>query len=208
VVSDSRARGLTVDPVPMIYMSFGGALNVARTMTVLVRGTGDAASLVTATRSVVHELDPKLPLYSVQTLRQIVDRSIAQPRLNTTLLALFAAMALLLATIGIYGVVSYTVALRSQELGVRMALGAQRGDVLQLVLREGAVLALAGVVIGVVASFGATRVIRSWLFGIGAGDITTLVATSVALVTIALLASYIPARRATRVDPTRAMRAE
>jgi putative ABC transport system permease protein len=177
-------------------------------MSLLVRGAGDPASVVTTTRSVVHELDPKLPLYNVQTIREIVDQSIAQPRLNTTLLAVFAAMALLLATVGIYGIVSYTVALRSQELGVRMALGAQRRDVLQLVLREGAVLALAGVAIGVVASFGATRVIRSWLFGIGAGDVTTLVATSVALVTIALLASYVPARRATRVDPTLAMRAE
>jgi predicted permease len=207
VVSDSRARGLTADPVPMIYMSFGGALNVVRTMSLLVRGA-DPASIMTATRAVVHELDPKLPLYNVQTLREIVDRSIAQPRLNTTLLTLFAAMALLLATVGIYGVVSYTVALRSQELGLRMALGAQRRDVLQLVLREGALLALGGVMIGVVASFGATRVIRSWLFGIGPGDATTLVVVSIALGGVALMASYVPARRATRVDPTLAMRAE
>jgi putative ABC transport system permease protein len=141
-------------------------------------------------------------------MRAIIDQFVAQPRLNTILLGIFAAMALLLAALGIYGVVSFSVAQRTQEIGVRMALGAQESDVFRLVLREGAVLAVIGVLAGIALSFAATRAIQSWLFGIERGDIQTFAATAVALVAIAVAASYLPARRAMKVDPLLAMRAE
>ncbi len=208
LVADTHARGLTVDPVPMLYMSYAGATNVARTMSLVVRGPGDPASLLTATKAALHEIDPALPVYNVNTVQQVLEQSTAQPRLNTTLLTVFAALALLLAGIGIYGVVSFSVTQRIQEFGVRMALGAQPGDVLRMVLREGGILTTLGLLIGTAGAIAATTLIRTWLFGVGRGDVATFAATAVVLGVIALAATYIPARRATRVDPVLAMRGE
>jgi predicted permease len=208
IVADVRARSLTDDPIPMIYMGYQGATNVARSMTLIMRGRGDEASLAATSRAVLREIDPRIPPYNVQSMRAIVDLFVAQPRLNSLLLGVFAAMALLLAAIGIYGVVSFSVAQRTQEIGVRMALGAQERDVFRLILREGAVLALIGVATGIVLSFAATNVIQSWLYGIDRRDVTTFGATAAALIAIAITASYIPARRAAAVDPLLAMRAE
>ena len=208
IVSDARARGLVAEPTPMLYMSYDGAANVARTMSLVVRGPGDPSTLIASTKAVMRELDPALPVYNVLTVREVIDRSIAQPRFNTTLLATFAALALVLASIGIYGVVSHSVTQRVQEFGVRMALGAEPVDVLRLVLREGAVLAAIGVAIGTAGAFAATLTIRSWLFGIERGDPVTLISAVLAVTLIALVASYVPARRATRVDVVRAMRGE
>jgi len=192
----------------MIYMGYQGATNVARSMTIVVRGHGDEASLAAAGRSALREIDPRIPPYNVQSMRAILDRFVAQPRLNSLLLGVFAGMALLLAAIGIYGVVSFSVAQRTQEIGVRMALGAQASDVFRLVLREGATLAIIGVVVGIVLSFAATHVIQSWLFGIEPTDIVTFAATAGALIAISITASFVPARRAARVDPLLAIRAE
>jgi putative ABC transport system permease protein len=208
VAADTRSRTITTDPVPVLYMAYSGATSVARSMTLIVRGSGDIASLVGASRAGLREVDPKLPMFAVRSLRQIVDQSLAQSRLNTTILAIFAGLALLLAGIGIYGVVSFSVSQRTQEIGVRMALGAQQADVFRLVLREGAVLSSLGVLIGLVAAWGATSVIQSWLFGIERGDPSTLVFTAVTLVAISVAASYVPALRATKVDPLLAMRSE
>ena len=208
IVADARARSLTADPIPMIYMGYQGATNVARSMTIVVRGHGDEASLAAAGRSALREIDPRIPPYNVQSMRAILDRFVAQPRLNSLLLGVFAGMALLLAAIGIYGVVSFSVAQRTQEIGVRMALGAQASDVFRLVLREGATLAIIGVVVGIVLSFAATHVIQSWLFGIEPTDIVTFAATAGALIAISITASFVPARRAARVDPLLAIRAE
>ena len=133
---------------------------------------------------------------------------IGQPRLNTILLAFFAFIAVVLAVIGIYGVISYSVTQRTQEIGVRMALGARQNDVLRLVLREGAVLAAIGVVIGVAGAYLATPLIRSWLFGIERTDSRTILGTALGLVVIAFAASYLPARRASKVDPLVAMRGD
>jgi putative ABC transport system permease protein len=192
----------------MIYMHYSGATNIARTMSIVVRGRGDVTAVTATTKQAVREIDRTLPLFQPRAVVELIDQSIGQPRLNTTLLTLFALVALVLAAIGIYGVISYSVTQRTQEIGVRMALGAQQGDVLRLVLREGAALAAAGVVIGVGGAFIATPLIRSWLFGIERTDPATIAGTALSLVAIALAASYLPARRASRVDPLVAMRAD
>jgi putative ABC transport system permease protein len=207
-VVDTRQTTLASAPGPIVYVSMRRYVRVFHTMTLIVRGQGTVAATVATMRDAVREVDPRLPIYNVQTMQTIVDRSTAQERLDTLLLGVFAAAAILLATLGIYGVVSYSVAQRRQEIGVRITLGAQRGDILRLVLREGASLAALGVAIGLVGAFLATRFIQSWLFEIGRGDPLTLVGASSLLVTVALLASYIPARRATRVDPAITMRSE
>jgi predicted permease len=208
VVSDVRIRNLMSDPDPLIYMLLSGATTIVRRTTLLVRGAGDVAAITGTTKNVLHELDPTLPLFNIQPMTDIVAQSVAQPKLNSTLLAIFAALALLLATVGIYGVVSYSVAQRTHEMGLRMALGAPRSNVLRLVVKEGVLLASAGVVIGLLVSRVATSVIASWLYDITPGDPLTYAAVGLLLVAIALLASYLPARRATRVDPVIAMRAE
>jgi ABC-type antimicrobial peptide transport system permease subunit len=159
-------------------------------------------------RGALRELDPTVPLYTVESVPEQVNESIAQPRLNTTMLTLFAVIALVLAVLGIYGVVSYSVAQRSPEMGVRMALGAQRGDVVLMVLREGLLLAGCGAVIGLIGALAGTTVIRGWLYGIERNDPATMAGAAAALVVVALLASYLPAMRASRVDPVTAMRAE
>ena len=208
VVNDTRARGITVDVPPMIYMSYAGATSIARTMSIVVRGRGDATSVTATTKRAVLEIDRTLPLFNARPVTDLIDQSIGQSRLNGTLLAIFAVVAFVLAIIGIYGVISHSVTQRTQEIGVRMALGAQQSDVLGLVLREGAALAALGVVVGVGGAFIATPLIRSWLFGIENTDATTITATALLLVLVSVAASYLPARRASRVDPLVAMRAE
>ncbi len=208
VVNDTRARGITVDTPLMIYLSYAGATNVARTMSLVVRGRGDAASIVATTRAAILEIDRTLPVYNVRPVTQVIDDSLGQSRLNTTLLTIFAMVALALAAVGIYGVISYSVTMRQQEIGVRMALGASSNNVLALVLREGGLLATTGTLVGLGAAYFATGLVQSWLFGIGRADPTTIAGTAAVLVAIALLASYLPARRAARVDPLVAMRGD
>jgi putative ABC transport system permease protein len=208
VVADSHSRGLTIDAPAMIYMAYSGATGFGRTMTMVVRGRGDAGAVLATTKAVVHEIDPTLALFQVRTVDDIIQQSLGQPRLNTMLLGFFACIAVALAIIGIYGVVSYSVAQRTQEIGVRMALGAGRRDVMSLILREGGALAMTGVVVGVAGALVATRFIQSWLFGIERMDPATILATAASLIVVAVGASYLPARRASRVDPLVAMRAD
>ena len=192
----------------MIYMAYAGATRIARTMTLVVRGRGDAGAVLATTKAALREIDPTLALFNVRTVDDIIQQSIGQPRLNTMLLSFFAFVAVALAIIGIYGVVSYSVAQRTQEIGVRMALGAAQSDVMSLILREGGVLAVVGVVLGIGGALIATRSIQSWLFGIERMDPATIVVTAIGLIVVAVAASYLPARRASRVDPLVAMRAD
>jgi putative ABC transport system permease protein len=159
-------------------------------------------------RSLVASMDKDLPLRHVKTLEQYVSGSISAPRFSATLLGIFAGLAFVLTTIGLYGVISYSVLQRTREMGIRIALGAQPARVSWMVLREGAALTLTGVGIGLFVSFFAARLIRGLLFGVGANDPVTFIAVPLLLMAVAVVASYIPARRATRVDPMIALRYE
>jgi predicted permease len=178
------------------------------TMQVALRTQADPRAIIGSAREAIRSVDPTLPIAKVSTLATLVDDSMTQPRFSMLLLAAFAALALVLASIGIYGVISYAVAQRTQEFGIRLALGAQPRNVFSMVLGQGARLALLGIVLGFIAAFAATRLMASLLFGVQPTDPITFVAVPSLLMGVALLACYIPARRATRVDPLVALRYE
>ena len=173
----------------------------------MVRGQGSLVSAA-AIRREIQEVDPRLEILSIQTVPQLLDTALTQERLLAKLSSFFSAIALLLACIGLYGVVSYDVGRRTHEFGIRIALGAQRTDVLRLVMKYAVVLVLAGIAIGLGAAFAFTRLMSSLLFGVTPTDTVTLATVSFALVSVALIACYLPARRATRVDPLVALREE
>jgi putative ABC transport system permease protein len=175
---------------------------------VTVRTAGDPLQAVGTVRQALAAIDPNIALAQVMTMDQAAARSIASDRMVAELLGAFAALALILAAVGIFGVLSYTVAQRTQELGVRMALGAQRGDVLALVLRETTPLVLAGIGIGLAIGFGVTRLMRSILFEVGPTDPATFVGVPIVLALVGLIAALLPARRAAKVDPLIALRSE
>ena len=176
--------------------------------TIVVRTHGETISLASALRAEVRALDPHLPITKLQPMQTLVSNSIAQPRFRMVLLSIFGGLALVLAAVGIYGVLAYTVSQRTQEIGIRMALGAQSADVLGLVLRHGMRLAVFGVVAGLLGGFALTRVMRNLLFGVSPTDPLTFAGISLLLLIMALIACWIPARRATRVDPVVALRQE
>jgi ABC-type antimicrobial peptide transport system permease subunit len=179
------------------------------TQTLAVRTTlPDPLSLAPTIRALMRQLDPTVPAYQVQTIAQVVDRSLWRQRLQGQVLGIFATLALLLATVGLYGVISYAVAQRTRELGVRMALGATRAQVVALVLRQGTRVTVAGILVGVIGALAITRAIGSLLYGVHATDPLTFVTVPITLGIVSVLACCIPARRATRVDPLVAMRAE
>jgi putative ABC transport system permease protein len=175
---------------------------------VVIKTREEPVTLVAAARQQVHSLDPEQPIYDVRTLTELRDRSLAPQWLNLTLLGSFAAVAMLLSVIGLYGVISYAVTQRTHEIGIRMALGARSRNVLMLVLVQGLKLVVIGIVIGLVASFVLTRLMRTLLYGVSATDPTTFVVIACLLIFVALLACWIPARRATKVDPMNALRYE
>ncbi len=180
----------------------------AMNLVVRAAGAGDPTQLTAAIRNEVQSLDKDIPLYNVKTMEQRVSESASQPRFRTLLLGIFAGLALLLASIGIYGVISYSVTQRTHEIGLRVALGAQTRDVLRLVIGQGMSMALIGIGIGLAGAFIVMRLMSSFLFGVSANDPVTFIAVSLLLMGVALLACYIPARRATRVDPMIALRYE
>jgi putative ABC transport system permease protein len=177
-------------------------------MEVVLRTNVLPRSLVPSVEKAVQALDPELPVARVATLEEVVARSISEPRFYTVLLGAFAAMAVFLAALGIFGVMSYAVVQRSREIGIRVALGARPHDVLRMVLGHSAALVGAGVAAGLLGSLALSRTLRGLLFDLSATDPATLTAMAVVLAAVALLASYLPARRATRVDPVIALRSE
>jgi len=206
VVGDSKHVGLDVGVEPVVYWPHPEL--VYSGMTLMLRTKGDASAVASAARNVIHSLDPQQPIGEIATMQQLLSTSVARARFSASLLTVFSIVALAMAVVGIYGVMSYSVSQRTHEIGVRMALGAQRSDVLRLVVKKGVVLGVVGVAAGLVASFGLTRLISTLLFEVNATDTATFAAVSVGLFLVTLIACYVPARRATRVDPLKALRYE
>ena len=204
VASDIKNKGLDQDTQPQLYLPFSqlpwGNMNL------LVRTGVAPQSLVSAVRAQIAAVDPDQPVTNIQTVEEIMDNSRSQPRFTMLLLAAFSATALTLAVIGIYGVLSYSVAQRRQEFGIRLALGAEHAEILRLVVSQGLMLAITGIVIGLTAALLLTRLMSSMLYRVGALDLTTFLLTPLLFLGIALLASYLPARRATKVDPAEALK--
>jgi putative ABC transport system permease protein len=206
IARDVKSSGLGEAPDPAYYLPASQA--PLQDMTILVRTQNDPFTLVPALRQVVLSVDPSQPVSNITTLEQVVSEGIAQPRLNMILMGLFGALALILAAVGLYGLMSFAVTQRTQEMGIRMALGAEANDVLKLVLKQGMNLAFIGEAIGLFGAFALTRLLQKMLFGVTPTDTTIFIAVVGVLTTIALLACYLPARRATKVDPLVALRYE
>jgi predicted permease len=206
VVNDVRQQGLSTEPYPAVYVGWGTLpLN---DVAFLVRSRGGTATTAAGIRERVHAIDPEMPVYDVSTMEQAVSESVSQPRFYMLLLSAFAALALLLAALGIYGVISYTVSQRTRELGIRIALGATQDRVMRLVLGQGLMLTVAGVSVGLLGAYWLVHLLGALLFGVAPTDVATFAGVAVVLLGVASLASYLPARRAALVDPVIAMRAE
>jgi putative ABC transport system permease protein len=209
VVGDEKVTSLDARTTPVIYFPLAqDGPNL--TMNLVARTNVPPETLIGAFRSEARALDPEVPLFAARSMEQVIadSRATFMRRYPTYLLGVFAAVALLLAVVGIYGVVSYSVAQRTREIAIRVALGARGADVLRLVLRQGMLLALGGVAVGVVGSLMLTRLMTGMLFGVSAADPATYAAVSSLLTLVALLACLVPARRATKVDPMTALRYE
>jgi putative ABC transport system permease protein len=213
VVGDVHAWGLDQDVGPEFYLPIAQTPPAAwdwiqRSMDIVARSSAEPGALTNPVRQAVLRIDPEVPLYDIVTMEQLISSSLEQSYFNTVLMSIFATVALLLAAVGIYGVLSYLVAQRVREIGIRMAIGAQREDILRLVIAHGMKLVLIGISVGVLGALLTSRLLRSLLFGIKATDFITMFAVSCLLGLVALLASYLPAQRAAKVDPMVALRYE
>jgi putative ABC transport system permease protein len=206
VVADMHLISLRLAPKPQVYVP--QTQFAIGSMSIFLRSPLDLKSTTAALRTAVAEIDKEVPVYRSQSLTDYLSKSIAQPRLNAMLVGLFALIALLLAAAGIFGVMSYSVTQRTQEIGIRLALGAQRYHVLRLIVGQGMRFVGAGVLLGLIGVFISTRLLQSLLFGIGATDLRTMLIVTLILGAVAFIACLLPARRATRVDPVQALRAE
>jgi len=207
VVGNVRHSALEEQAGPEMYL-LGAQRGWDVEEQLVVRTKGPLASLIPAVRGTLRQIDPAMPVDEFTPLGQIIDQAVSPKRLVTILLGLFSLLALALAAVGIYGVISYSVSQRTQELGIRLALGATTRDVLELVIGEGMKPVFIGLIIGLFSSFLLTRVMRSFLFGITATDPLTFAANTLGLCAVALLACWVPARRATKLDPMHALRYE
>jgi putative ABC transport system permease protein len=215
IVGDVRENGLKTSDQPVMYVPEGQVTdpltqlaNSVIPLSWAIRTGNDPASLSTAIQREILAVDGQLPVSKIRTMEQVLSESTARQNFNMLLLSIFAGLALLLAAIGIYGLMSYTVEQRTQEIGIRMALGAGRGDMLKLIVRQGMLLAGIGVAIGLASAFGLARVLASLLFGVKTTDPATYGAVALVLISVALFATYVPARRATKIDPLIALRYE
>ena len=198
----------TLDSKSRIAMYLPHTQAPSRGMNVVIRTDGDPAALAPAARQAIHALDPDLPIYNVRTMTERVDESLARRRFSMLLLTLFAALALGLSAIGVYGVIAYLVSQGTRELGIRMALGATPAGILRLIVGHGMGIAAVGVCAGLMGALALTRFMRNLLFGVAPLDPATFVAVAVMLTAVALAASYLPARRAARIDPMVSLRSE
>jgi putative ABC transport system permease protein len=206
VAGDTKLYGLANPARLEVYVPF--RQSASSDMTLIVKSGTEPAALTSAIRTAIASIDKEQPLFGVATMQQLVDNSVSTRRITLILLGVFGGLALLLGAIGIYGVLAYSVAQRTHEIGIRMALGARGGDVVHMILAQGAKIAGAGVLIGIIASFGLTRLMTKLLFSVSPADPATFAAVAIVLVLVALLASYVPARRTLRVDPMIALRHE
>lgn len=206
IVGDVKTTGLDVDSSAMMYLPYKQAPLPFTSF--VVRTVSNPESLVQPVSKAIYSIDKEQALTNVQTMEQVLTKSLSGRRFNMTLLLTFAAVALVLAAVGVYGVMNYTVTLRKREMGIRMALGAERRDVLRLVLRQGLTLTLIGAGAGLISAYALTRLMASLLYGVTATDYLTFVSVSVVLIAVGLAASYVPARRATKVNPMIALRSE
>jgi putative ABC transport system permease protein len=205
IARDSKYNFIGEDPLPYIYQSLTQVYQPA--VSLLVRADNPSAVLGTL-RGEIQQLDRVMPLTSVFTLTEIFDQSLWAPKMGASLLLIFAGLSLLLAVIGIYGVMAYLVNQRTREIGIRMALGASRGEVQRMIVVQGVRLTAIGLIVGLVASFAASRLIATMLINVSPTDVVTFVAVPIVLSAAALVASVLPARRATRIDPMVALRYE
>jgi len=210
VVGDVKYSGLDASPGPTLYVPYNenGWIGWSREMYLAIRADGNAPDLVPAIRTQLASLDSTVPLAKIRSMDELLDESLVQQRFRTWLISGFAAIALLLSAIGLYALISYSVSQRTREIGVRVALGAQRGNVMSMVLKEGLQLLMLGLLLGLVGALSLTRIMRSLLYSTSTTDVLSFVATSLTLIAVAVLACYIPARRATQVDPIVALRYE
>lgn len=206
VAADTRGAGLALAPKPTLFMSYH--YFTLPFMSVVVKSDAGASAVAGAVRAAYKEVDPELPVDRIRPLSEVLSTSVAAPRFRTVLLGAFAGTALLLAMIGVYGLVSYSVAQRTREIGIRVALGASPSQVIRPIVRHGMLLAVLGVAIGLVAALFTSQLVAGLLFGVGSADPATFAAVAVLQLTVALFASYIPSRRALRVDPLTALRTE
>jgi putative ABC transport system permease protein len=206
IARDAKYRTLGEEPLSFMYFPLLQHYTPAATLH--VRTDGDPTDAVSTVRSEVQSMEKSMPLVGVTTIGQVMEAILWAPRMGASLLAIFGLMALLLAAIGIHGVMSYSVAQRTQEIGIRMALGAQSKDVLRLVLGQGLLILLAGGGLGLAGAYAVSQVLSSLLYGVGMGDPISFFGTTLVLAAAALLACYLPARRATRVDPIVTLKCE
>jgi putative ABC transport system permease protein len=206
VVGETKDAGLDTKDSVQVFMP--NAQRPQRKMSIVVRTAGEPLQTAGALRAAVWSIDREQPVAEIRAMDQILYVSVARPRFNTILLAVFGGLATLLGSIGIYGLMSYSVSQRTQEIGIRMALGARQEDVARIVLGQCLRIVLAGVVLGLLGAFAATRLMRTLLFGVTPTDALTFAVVPLLIVAVAMIASYLPVRRATRIDPLEALRYE